>query len=331
MNAVTESSPPALLGDAQWLTLARKLERIAVALEAMTRAPDAARIDFDASIAFRWLGFGAPAGAAPLEPIATPALIPFAALRNVDRQADVVERNTRQFVHGYAANHVLLTGARGTGKSSLVKACLHAFAADGLRLIEVSKEGLNDLPAIIELVRARPERFIVFCDDLSFEAGETGYKGLKTVLDGSVATELSNVLIYATSNRRHLLPESASDNTDVSRAENGELHPGDAVEERISLSERFGIWVTFYGFTQDQYLAVVDSRLAQAGFDAEQIRVAREPALQWALARGARSGRIAVQFVRDYVGRLAFEARAGATATATGAADSAGGYARRTG
>lgn len=320
MNAVTESTTAALLGEAEWHTVARKLERIAVALEAMTRPPSAASIDFDASIAFRWLGFGAPRGAPPLEPIATPALIPFSALRNVDRQADTVERNTRQFVHGYPANHVLLTGARGTGKSSIVKACLHAFAADGLRLIEVSKEGLNDLPAIVELVRARPERFIVFCDDLSFEAGETGYKGLKTVLDGSVATELSNVLIYATSNRRHLLPEHASDNADVSRAENSELHPGDAVEERISLSERFGIWVTFYGFTQEQYLAVVDSRLAQAGFDAERIRAAREAALQWALARGARSGRIAVQFVRDYVGRLAFEAEAGTDAVDRAAA-----------
>ncbi|MCA3825849.1 MAG: DUF815 domain-containing protein, partial [Burkholderia sp.] len=147
----------------------------------------------------------------------------------------------------------------------------------------------------------------VFCDDLSFEAGETGYKGLKTVLDGSVASDLSNVLVYATSNRRHLMPEQASDNANVTRAENGELHPGDAVEERISLSERFGIWVTFYGFTQDEYLAVVESRLGAAGFDGEQIRAAREPALQWALERGARSGRIAVQFARDYAGRLADE------------------------
>ncbi|WP_053077715.1 ATP-binding protein [Burkholderia cepacia] len=288
-------------------SLARQLERIAVALEAMAHTGRPAAVDFEAAVAFRWRGFGGGHHAAPLEPIPSPALVAFDALRNVGRQAAIVERNTRQFVRGFAANHVLLTGARGTGKSSLVKACLHAFAAHGLRLIEVSKEGLNDLPAIVELVRARPERYIVFCDDLSFEAGETGYKGLKTVLDGSVASDLSNVLVYATSNRRHLMPEHASDNANVSRAENGELRPGDAVEERISLSERFGIWVTFYGFTQDEYLAVVDSRLGAAGFDAEQIRAAREPALQWALERGARSGRIAVQFARDYAGRFVEE------------------------
>ncbi|RXV65429.1 ATP-binding protein [Burkholderia stabilis] len=288
-------------------SLARQLERIAVALEAMAHTGRPAAVDFGAAIAFRWRGFGGGHHAAPLEPIPSSALVAFDALRNVGRQAAIVERNTRQFVRGFAANHVLLTGARGTGKSSIVKACLHAFAAHGLRLIEVSKEGLNDLPAIVELVRARPERYIVFCDDLSFEAGETGYKGLKTVLDGSVASDLSNVLVYATSNRRHLMPEHASDNANVSRAENGELHPGDAVEERISLSERFGIWVTFYGFTQEEYLAVVDSRLGAAGFDAEQIRAAREPALQWALERGARSGRIAVQFARDYAGRFVEE------------------------
>ncbi|WP_458448652.1 ATP-binding protein [Burkholderia stagnalis] len=296
--------------------LAQKLERIAAALEAMTHTARPADVDFDAAIAFRWHADGR--ANRTLEPIASPALIGFDALRNVERQAAIVERNTRQFVRGGAANHVLLTGARGTGKSSIVKACLHAFAQDGLRLIEVSKEGLNDLPAIVELVRARPERYIVFCDDLSFESGETGYKGLKTVLDGSVASDLSNVLVYATSNRRHLLPEHASDNADVSRAENGELHPGDAVEERISLSERFGIWVTFYGFSQDQYLAVVDSRLAEAGFDAEQIRAAREPALQWALERGARSGRIAAQFVRDYTGRIVDEAAEGERVLCTG-------------
>ncbi|KVU65612.1 AAA family ATPase [Burkholderia ubonensis] len=284
--------------------LAHKLDRIAAALEAMTRTARPIDVDFGAAVAFRWRGFDNSQRAAPLEPIPSPALIAFDALRNVERQAAVVERNTRQFVRGRTANHVLLTGARGTGKSSIVKACLHAFAKDGLRLIEVSKDGLKDLPAIVELVRARPERYVVFCDDLSFEAGETGYKELKTVLDGSVATDLSNVLVYATSNRRHLLPEHASDNADVSRAENGELHPGDAVEERISLSERFGIRVTFYGFTQDQYLAVVESRLAAAGFDAEQIRAAREPALQWALERGARSGRIAAQFVLDHAGRF---------------------------
>ncbi|OXI92569.1 AAA family ATPase [Burkholderia sp. AU33803] len=296
--------------------LTHLLERIAAALEALAGTGQPAPVDFDAAVAFRWRGFDGGPRAAPLEPIAAPALIAFDALRYVERQVAIVERNTRQFVRGFAANHVLLTGARGTGKSSIVKACLQAFAPQGLRLIEVGKERLSDLPVIVELVRARPERYIVFCDDLSFEAGETGYKELKTVLDGSVASDLSNVLVYATSNRRHLMPEQASDNANVSRAENGELHPGDAVEEKISLSERFGIWVTFYGFTQDAYLAVVDSRLGEAGFDAERIRAAREPALQWALERGARSGRIAVQFVRDYIGRMADEGDADESARA---------------
>ncbi|YCA77487.1 ATP-binding protein [Cupriavidus sp. JZ107] len=274
-----------------------------------TASPPA--VDFDAAIAFRWRGLDGSGRVPPLEPIREPALIGFDALHNIDRQVEAVRQNTRQFVLGLGANHVLLTGARGTGKSSIVKACLHAFAPQGLRLIEVDKPGLNELPRIVELVRRRPERFIVFCDDLSFDVGETGYKTLKTVLDGSVGAALSNVLVYATSNRRHLLPESASDNVGTALDENGELHPGDAVEERISLSERFGLWVTFYGFGQREYLAIVESRLAALGFDSTAIEAAREPALQWALARGARSGRVAVQFVQDHAGRMALTRGAG--------------------
>ncbi|WP_323123029.1 ATP-binding protein [Burkholderia alba] len=280
-----------------------RLDRLAALLEATLAAPDVAPVDWEAAHAFRWVSDRP--GAGRLVPVPAPALIGFDALANIERQAALVRQNTRQFVLGHPANNVLLTGARGTGKSSLVKACLHAFAAHGLRLVEVGKDGLDALPQIFDSVRGRPERFIVSCDDLSFEAGETGYKALKTVLDGSVAGGAPNVLIYATSNRRHLVPESAADNAHHTIAENGELHPGDAVEERISLSERFGLWITFYGFSQDDYLRVVERRLQALGHDAAACDAARQPALQWAMQRGARSGRIAVQFVQDYVGRLA--------------------------
>ncbi|MBH3433379.1 ATP-binding protein [Pseudomonas citronellolis] len=242
---------------------------------------------------------------AQLTPVREPALIAFDDLRNVERQKALIERNTRQFVQGRPANNVLLTGARGTGKSSLVKACLHAFHAEGLRLIEVDKEHLGDLPQIIELVRQRPERFILFCDDLSFEDGETGYKGLKTVLDGSVAGQAGNVLIYATSNRRHLLAERAADNLAFSRGENGELHPGEAVEEKVSLSERFGLWISFYAFSQDEYLEAVARWLQSHGLGEEAIEASRAEAIRWATHRGSRSGRIAAQFSRDYAGRHA--------------------------
>ncbi|MFT4063944.1 ATP-binding protein [Paraburkholderia sp.] len=299
------------------LGLFKRLDRLAALVEAAlgnTASND--EPDWRHAIAFRWQRGDGPFGVAQLVAVTAPALIAFEELRNVDHQADVIRRNTRQFVMGYPANNVLLTGARGTGKSSLVKACLHAFAADGLRLIEVGKESLNDLPAILDRIRHRPERFIVFCDDLSFESGETGYKGLKTVLDGSVAGHSGNVLIYATSNRRHLLAEDARDNESYTTAENGELHPGDAVEEKISLSERFGLWVTFYAFTQAQYLAVVAQRLGVLGFTAAQIDDARPAALQWALARGARSGRIAMQFAQDHAGRLACSERDAAASAA---------------
>ncbi|WP_175775823.1 ATP-binding protein [Burkholderia anthina] len=279
-----------------------RLDRLAALLETWTGATQVGAVDWDASIAFRVSTAG---GVARVVPVPEPSLISFDALANVERQAERIRQNTLQFVRGHPANNVLLTGARGTGKSSLVKACLHAFAADGLRLVEVGKDGLDALPAIFDSVRGRRERFIVSCDDLSFEAGETGYKALKTVLDGSVAGHSPNVLIYATSNRRHLVPENASDNDGYTTDSRGELHPGDAVEERISLSERFGLWVTFYGFSQDDYLRVVDRRLTQLGFDAAACAAAREPALQWAIERGARSGRIAMHFVQDYVGRLA--------------------------
>jgi len=198
---------------------------------------------------------------------------------------------------------VLLTGARGTGKSSLIRACLHEYADQGLRLIEVDKADLIDLPDIVDLVSERAEKFIVFCDDLSFEDGEPGYKALKSILDGSVSATTPNVLVYATSNRRHLLPEYMKDNLSYTHSEDGEVHPGEVVEEKVSLSERFGLWVSFYPFSQAEYLAIVAQWLASFGVDQQAIEAARAQALVWALERGSRSGRVAYQFARDYAGK----------------------------
>ena len=208
-------------------------------------------------------------------------------------------------MRGLPANNVLLTGARGTGKSSLIRACLHAYAAQGLRLIEVDKAELVDLPDIVDVVAQRPEKFIVFCDDLSFDEGEAGYKALKSVLDGSVAAASPNVLVYATSNRRHLLPEYMAENLSYTHTPDGEVHPGEVVEEKISLSERFGLWVSFYPFNQEEYLQIVAQWLSALGVSQEQIALARPEALVWALERGSRSGRVAWQFARDYAARSA--------------------------
>jgi predicted AAA+ superfamily ATPase len=224
-------------------------------------------------------------------------------LKEIDLQKEKIQRNTAQFVRGASANNVLLTGARGTGKSSLIRACLHTYAPQGLRLIEVDKDDLVDLPDIVELVAARPEKFIVFCDDLSFDDGEPGYKALKSVLDGSVAAATRNVLIYATSNRRHLLPEYMSENLTYTHTADGEVHPGEGVEEKISLSERFGLWVSFYPFNQEEYLQIVAQWLSSLGVPRGQIDAARPEALVWALERGSRSGRVAWQFARDFAGR----------------------------
>ena len=212
-------------------------------------------------------------------------------------------RNTRQFLQGLPANNVLLTGARGTGKSSLVKALLTEFATEWLRLVEVDKQDLVALPDIVALLRDRPERFIIFCDDLSFESGEPGYKALKVVLDGSVSAASDNVLVYATSNRRHLIPEYMSENLETQYL-GEEIRPGDTTEEKISLSERFGLWLSFYAFDQDQYLEVAREWLAHYGM-AEWSDETRREALQFSLARGARSGRVAYQFARDYAGKTA--------------------------
>jgi predicted AAA+ superfamily ATPase len=205
-------------------------------------------------------------------------------------------------VQGLPANNVLLTGARGTGKSSLIKACLNEFASQGLRLIEVDKADLIDLPDLVELVAQRPEKFIVFADDLSFDEGESGYKALKSILDGSVSATVDNVLIYATSNRRHLLPEYMKDNLSYTHTTDGEVHPGEVIEEKISLSERFGLWVSFYPFNQEEYWAIARQWLLHFGIDEAACATARPQALVWALERGSRSGRVAYQFARDFAG-----------------------------
>jgi hypothetical protein len=261
--------------------------------------------DWDASVAFRYRRRAGLGSAGVLEPVRHVATIRLADLKEVDAQKERLVRNTEQFVAGRGANNVLLTGARGTGKSSLIKACLNEYAARGLRLIEVDKADLVDLPDLVDLVASRRERFIVFCDDLSFDEGEPGYKALKSVLDGSVAQASDNLLIYATSNRRHLLPEYMKENLSYQHTEDGEVHPGEVVEEKISLSERFGLWISFYPFTQAEYLAIVAQWLRHFGTGEAAIAAARQESLVWALERGSRSGRVAQQFARDYAGRHA--------------------------
>lgn len=284
----------------QFERLLVRVEALVARIESILPQPLSAP-DWLASIAFRYRKRG---GHGVLEPVRHVSTVGLDDLREIDEQKAKVQRNTERFVQGLPANNVLLTGARGTGKSSLVKACLNAYAAQGLRLIEVDKADLTDLPDIVDVVADRPERFVVFCDDLSFEEGEAGYKALKSILDGSVAAASPNVLIYATSNRRHLLPEYLRENLTYTHSEDGEVHPGEAVEEKISLSERFGLWVSFYPFSQDEYLSVVRQWLQHYGASPEAIEAARPQALVWALERGSRSGRVAYQFARDYVARL---------------------------
>ena len=282
-------------------SLLQRAERLLERLEAVLPQPLTAP-DWAASVAYRYRKRG---GHGVLEPVRHVATIALTDLQEIDDQKDKIQRNTEHFVQGLPANNVLLTGARGTGKSSLIKACLNAYAAQGLRLIEVDKADLVDLPDIVDLVAERPEKFVVFCDDLSFEEGEAGYKALKSILDGSVSAASANVLIYATSNRRHLLPETMKDNLGYKHTDDGEIHPGEAVEEKISLSERFGLWVSFYPFSQDEYLSVVHQWLSHYGVADAEIEAARPQALVWALERGSRSGRVAFQFARHYVGNHA--------------------------
>jgi predicted AAA+ superfamily ATPase len=272
------------------------MQRIESVLPQPLQAPD-----WSASVAYRYRKRSS--GHGTLEPVRHVAQLGLQDLKEIDQQKEKIQRNTEQFVNGLPANNVLLTGARGTGKSSLIKACLNTYAPRGLRLIEVDKDDLVDLPDIVEVVAVRAEKFIVYCDDLSFEDGEPGYKALKSILDGSVAASTANVLIYATSNRRHLLPEYMKENLTYTHTDDGEVHPGEGVEEKISLSERFGLWVSFYPFSQDEYLAITAQWLSSFGVNAVAIDAAKPEALVWALERGSRSGRVAYQFARDYAGK----------------------------
>ena len=260
--------------------------------------------DWKSSVAFRWrrkdtlfgkLGY--------LQAVRHTSNILFADLQHIDRQKDQIYSNTKHFVDGKPANNVLLTGARGTGKSSLIKASLNEFSVKGLRLVEVDKEHLTDLGDLTDILANRPERFIIFCDDLSFEDGESGYKSLKSALDGSIAAQVDNILIYATSNRRHLLPEYMKDNESYRHTSDGEIHPGEVVEEKISLSERFGLWISFYPPKQDEYLDMVAHWLKHFGLSNQKIDAAKPEALIWALERGSRSGRVAWQFARHWAGQ----------------------------
>lgn len=259
-------------------------------------------VDWNASIAFRWRRRGGLNGGGRLEPVHHVHRMRLTDLQGIAAQIGKVEQNTRQFLAGRPANNVLLTGARGTGKSSIVKGLLNKYAREGLRLIELEKNDLMDLPQLTDAVATRPERFLLFCDDLSFEAGDAGYIALKVALDGSISTTSENLLIYATSNRRHLMPEYMEENL-ATKYIGEEIHPGETVEEKISLSERFGLWVTFYPFDQDEYLAIVAHWLKSFGCSAKEALDAREEALQWALQRGSRSGRVAYHFARDWAGR----------------------------
>ena len=256
------------------------------------------------AIAWRWQSVN---GRGHLQAVPHPHKISLDDLQNIDDQKAEVVRNTRQFVNGYPANNVLLTGARGTGKSTLVKALLSKFSKDGLRIVEVEKQDLGALPEIVSLLRARPEHFIVFCDDLTFDAGEPGYKALKVVLDGSIAATSDNVLVYATSNRRHMMPEYMAENLETKYV-GEEIRPGDTTEEKISLSERFGLWLSFYAFDQDEYLKVAQQWLKHYGVKKMSDEI-RQAALLFSLTRGARSGRIAYQFARDHAGRNALTAK----------------------
>jgi hypothetical protein len=276
----------------------RVLERLEAFLARVERLlpPAAEAIDWKAT-AFRWRKRGQ---GGYLEAVRHPHLIRFADLRDIDEQKKRLRENTQQFVEGRPANNVLLTGARGTGKSSLVKAALNEFARKGLRLIEVDKRDLVDLPDIVDLIAERPERFVVFCDDLSFEASEAGYKALKVALDGTIAGSAENLVIYATSNRRHLMPEFMDENLEAKHVD-GEIHPGETTEEKISLSERFGIWLSFYPFDQEEYLDIAAHWIEALGGKPDDAM--RKAALLFALERGSRSGRVAWQFARDHVGR----------------------------
>ncbi|MEK7990497.1 MAG: ATP-binding protein [Thiotrichaceae bacterium] len=258
--------------------------------------------DWKQTLAYRWRK---QEGRGYFHPINNLHQIRLKDLQGIQHQKTLCERNTVQFLRGKPANNILLWGSRGTGKSSLIKALLNQYADKGLRLIEVDKQDLIDLPDIVETLQQEKYQFIIFCDDLSFEQDDASYKALKSILDGSLSAAPDNVLIYATSNRRHLMPEYMSDNLQSKHVE-GELHHSEAIEEKISLSERFGIWLSFYPFKQDEYLEIVEYWLQELGLTEYDKTAMQAAALQWALARGSRSGRSAWQFARDWAGQEIF-------------------------
>jgi uncharacterized protein len=276
--------------------LITRAESIFSRLEALIR-PEEVPINWDVT-AWRWVKQG---NSGHLQAVEHPDPITLDHIQFADRQKSEVLRNTQQFIQNLPANHVLLTGARGTGKSSLIKALLPELSDQGLRIIEVEKQDLIDLPQIVRLIRNRAEKFIIFCDDLTFEANDASYKALKVILDGSIEHASSNVLVYATSNRKNLMPEFMTDNLASTNLE-GEIRPSDTIEEKTALAERFGLWFSFYSFDQDEYLAIAKHWLStfQIPFD----ETARQAALSFSHTRGARSGRIAYQFAKDYAGKL---------------------------
>ncbi|MBD8808030.1 MULTISPECIES: ATP-binding protein [Pseudomonas syringae group] len=259
-------------------------------------------VDWTQALAARWVREGRSGYLMPLEVSLDMRL---SDLIGVDLQRDQLGRNTRQFIDGLPANHALLWGSRGTGKSSLIRALLAEYAASGLRLIEIERDHLGDLPRVVEQLQKLPQRFVLFCDDLSFESGEGDYRVLKSVLDGSLEQAPDNVLLYATSNRRHLVPEKESDNANWQQVD-GELHPSEAVEDKIALSDRFGLWLSFYPFTQDHYLNVVEHWITQlalkSGLSWQRDENLDKAAVRWATGRGNRNGRCAYQFARYWVG-----------------------------
>lgn len=267
------------------------LQRLDAILPPLAQEPDWT------AVAYRWHKLG---NKGILESLPHPHTFSLDCLAAVDEQRRQLVRNTEQFLAGRPANNVLMTGARGTGKSSLVKALLHQYADQGLRLVEVDKSDLLTLSALLSLLSARPEKYILFCDDLSFEDGDDAYKALKTTLDGGLSQRCDNVLVYATSNRRHLMPEYMADNV-AHTGNGGEVHPQEAVEEKVSLSDRFGLWLSFYPFDQNAYLQAVQNWLEEAGLNLDE--TARRAALNWSQSRGSRSGRVAWQFVCDWAGR----------------------------
>lgn len=267
-------------------------------LETILPGAQAIAPDWQAAAAFRW-----DHKQRSLLPVANFQRIALSDLLGINEQKARIQQNTQQFVQGGTANNVLLSGARGTGKSSLVKALLNEYAGQGLRVIQIDKQGLVDLPLIIGLVQGKTERFILYCDDLSFNADEAGYQTLKAALDGDLVAFSDNLLIYATSNRRHLMPDYMSDNLNTKYV-GEEIHPAESVEEKVSLSERFGLWISFYPFSQDEYLEICARWLQYHGWAHGMTEEVRLAALQWSLSRGSRSGRVAGQFARDWCGRL---------------------------